>query len=99
MRESADDNFEFDENSRKFCKRVLNTVGKGEIAGYEKFPPFPIVFSKRLFPGASKGVIVWEWVNTSASALTAASILYTDRDMDRLTHGWTFLQDGILGLS
>ena len=24
--------------------------------------PFPIMFSKASFPGASKGVIVWEWV-------------------------------------
>ena len=28
----ADDNFKFDENGRKFFKRVENTVGKGEIA-------------------------------------------------------------------
>ena len=29
-----DDNFQFDENSRKFSKQVENTVGKGEIACY-----------------------------------------------------------------
>ena len=29
--EFADDNFKFDENSKKFSKRVENTVGKGEI--------------------------------------------------------------------
>ena len=34
MREFADDNFEFDENGRKFSKRVENTVRKGEIARY-----------------------------------------------------------------
>ena len=39
----------------KFSKRVENTVGKGEIAHYEQF---------LLFPGASTGVIVWEWVNS-----------------------------------
>ena len=32
LKQSADDNFEFDENSRKFSKQVENTVGKGEIA-------------------------------------------------------------------
>ena len=60
---SADDNFKFDENSRKFSKRIENTVGKGEIARYEQFLLFPQCFQKSCFPGASKGVIVWEWVN------------------------------------
>ena len=32
LKQSADDNFRFDENSRKFSKRVEKTVGKGEIA-------------------------------------------------------------------
>ena len=31
LKEFADDNFKFDENGRKFSKRVENTVGKGEI--------------------------------------------------------------------
>ena len=31
----------FDENDRKFSKRVENTVGKGEIARYEQFLLFP----------------------------------------------------------
>ena len=39
-----------------------NTVGKGEIAHYEQFLLFPRCFQKACFPGASKGVIVWEWV-------------------------------------
>ena len=43
-------------------KRVENTVGKGEIARYEQFLLFPQCFPKACFPGASKGVIVWEWV-------------------------------------
>ena len=34
LKQSADDNSKFDENSRKFCKRVENTVGKGEIAHF-----------------------------------------------------------------
>ena len=32
LKQSADDNFKFDENSRKFSKQVENTMGKGEIA-------------------------------------------------------------------
>ena len=38
-------------------------MGKGEIACYEQFLLFPQCFQKACFPGASKGVIVWEWVN------------------------------------
>ena len=30
LREFADDNFEFDDNGRKFSKKVENTAGKGE---------------------------------------------------------------------
>ena len=63
LKESADDNFKFDENGRKLSKQVENTVGKGEIARYEQFLLFPQCFQKACFPGASKGVIVWEWVN------------------------------------
>ena len=59
--EFADDNFKFDENGRKLSKRAENTVGKGEIARYEQFLLFPQCFQKACFPGASKGVIVWEW--------------------------------------
>ena len=40
LKQSADDNFEFDLNSRKFSKLVENT-GKGEIARYEQFLLFP----------------------------------------------------------
>ena len=63
LKQFADNNFKFDENSKKFSKRVENTVGKGEIACYEQFLLFPQCFQKASFPGASKGVIVWEWVN------------------------------------
>ena len=61
LKQSADSNFKFDEN-RKFSEWVENTVGKGEIAHYEQFLLFPQCFQKACFPGASKGVIVWEWV-------------------------------------
>ena len=37
-------------------------MGKGEIARHEQFLLFPQYFQKACFPGASKGVIVWEWV-------------------------------------
>ena len=36
---------------------------KGEIARYEQFLLFPHCFQKACFPGASKGVIVREWLN------------------------------------
>ena len=72
MKEFADDNFRFDENSRKLSKRVENTVGKGEIAHYEQFLLFPQCFQKACFPGASKGVIVWEWVKLTPVLLKGA---------------------------
>ena len=37
LKEFAEDNFNFDEHGRKFCKQVENTVGKGGIACYEEF--------------------------------------------------------------
>ena len=64
LKQSADDNFKFHENSRKFSKRIENTVGKGEIARHEQFLLLPQCFQKACFPGASKGVIVWEWVKS-----------------------------------
>ena len=63
MKEFADDNLKFDENSRKLSKQVENTVGKGKSARYEQFLLFLQCFQKARFPGVSKGVIVWEWVN------------------------------------
>ena len=49
MKEIADNNFKFDENSRKFSKQVENTAGKGEIARYEQFLLFPRCFQKASF--------------------------------------------------
>ena len=49
LKELTDNNFELDENGRKFSKLVENTVGKGEIAHYELISPFPVVFSKDLY--------------------------------------------------
>ena len=67
LKDFADDNFKFDENGRKLSKWVENTVGKGEIARHKQFLLFPQCFQKACFPGASKGVIVWEWVNPNAT--------------------------------
>ena len=41
---------------RKHCRN------KGETTRYEQFLLFPLCFQEGCFPGASKGVIVWEWV-------------------------------------
>ena len=65
LKELADNTFKFDENGSKLSKQVENIVGKGEIALFEKFLLFPQCFQKACFSGASKGVIVWEWVKSS----------------------------------
>ena len=64
LKEFADNKFSFDENESKLSKLVENAVGKGEIACYEQFLLFPQCFQKAYFPRASKGVIVWELVNS-----------------------------------
>ena len=46
MKDFVDSNFELDENSKNFSKRVENTVEKGEIARYEQFLLFPQCFQK-----------------------------------------------------
>ena len=51
LKQSADDNFKFDENTRNSSKRVENTVGKGEMARYEPFLLFPQCFQNSCFPG------------------------------------------------
>ena len=52
-------------NNYNICvfDRVENIVEKGENAGYQHFLLFPQCFQQACFPGASKGVIVWEQVN------------------------------------
>ena len=66
LKDFADDNLKFEENGRKLFKPVENIVGKEEIARYEQFVLFPQCFQKACFSGASKGVIVWEWVDPLA---------------------------------
>ena len=46
MKAYADDNFKFDENDRKFSKRIENNMAKGEIALYEQFLLFPECLQK-----------------------------------------------------
>ena len=65
LKDFADANLKFEENGRKLFKLIENTVGKGEIARHVQFLLFPQCFQKACFPGASKGVIVWEWVNST----------------------------------
>ena len=79
MKEFADDNFKFDETGRELSKQVENTVGKEEIARFEQFLLSPQCFQKACFPGASKGVIVWEWVNFFAQNLSFAPLNVLDR--------------------
>ena len=50
-------------------------MGKGEIACYEQFLLFPQCFQKACFPGGSKGVIVWEWVNCFANSKFSSDFL------------------------
>ena len=46
-------------------------MGKGEIARYEQFLLFLQCFQKACFPGALKGVIVWEWVKKGAQIIVS----------------------------
>ena len=46
MKEFADDHLKFDENDRKFAKRVENIVVKGEIAHHEQILLFPQCFQR-----------------------------------------------------
>ena len=49
-------------------------MGKGEIARHEQFLLFPQCFQKACFPGASKGVTVWEWVNKESQSFVTIII-------------------------
>ena len=49
LREFADNNFRFDENSGKLSKRVENAVGIGELDHYKQFLLFPQCFQKTLY--------------------------------------------------
>ena len=62
LKEFANHNFNFNENERKFSKRVENSVGKGEIAYYKQFLLFPPCFQKTCTADTLKPGLVWEWV-------------------------------------
>ena len=65
----AHDNFNFDENGRRFSRWVENTVGKGEISRYEQFLLFPQSFQKTYSADMQKPGLVWERVNRFALSL------------------------------
>ena len=46
LKQFADDNFEFDENSKYYSKRVENSVGKGKLNSFKPISHFPLEFSK-----------------------------------------------------
>ena len=64
LEEFANDNFNIDENGRKFSEQVENamgnTVGKGEIARYEQFLLFPQSFQKTCIADTYNPGFVWE---------------------------------------
>ena len=53
-------NFKFDKDGRKLLKQVENRKKKEKLLVMSNFSFFPQFFQKDCFPGASKGVIVWE---------------------------------------
>ena len=77
MKDSADDNLQFEENGKKLFKPVENTVRKEEIACYEEFLLFPKCFQTACFPWASKGLIVWEWLNNLEKTVDKEKMLVT----------------------
>ena len=63
LKDFADNNFNFDENDRKFSKPVENTVGKGEIARHEQFLLFPQCFQRTCAADTFKPRLVCERMN------------------------------------
>ena len=60
-------------------------MGKGEIAHYEQLLFFPQCFQKACFPGASNGVIVWEWVNRYSAVLCPFEVVFKKKKMKELS--------------
>ena len=54
LKQSADDNFKFDENSRKFFKRVENTVVKEKLLIRSNFSFSHSVFQRLVSQGRQK---------------------------------------------
>ena len=68
LKESADDNFNFDEYCREFSDWIENTVGKGEIDRYEQFLLFPQCFQKTCTADTLKPGLVWKRVRRQTSS-------------------------------
>ena len=66
MKGFADDNIEFDGNTRKFFKQVENNAGKGEIAHNKQFLLFPQCFQKTYTANTLKPGLIWERVKAFA---------------------------------
>ena len=78
LKQSADDNLKFNENSITFSKRVENSVGKGEIARYEPFllSHFSFthsVFIRHISQGHKKVSLCGNGFNTNAPATAISS--------------------------
>ena len=67
-------------------------MGKGEIARDEQFLLSPQFFLKACFPEASKGVIVWEWVNGVYTSFGFAQNTIHDFRNTILNSWWHSLQ-------
>ena len=76
MKELADDHFKFDEHGRKLSKWVENTVGKRRNCSLRVISPFPT--------GSSKGVIVWEWVNSLPDLYSTLGFSDSAANIDKL---------------
>ena len=72
-------------------------MGKGEVARYEQFLLFPQCFQKACFPGASKGVIVWEWVKKDNSGSYLQLVVRKALQRDVLYRMHNSLLSGHLG--
>ena len=55
----ADEKINMTEKSKSVLRRVENTVGKGENAGYQHFLLFPQRFQNASYTGLLEVVIVW----------------------------------------
>ena len=64
---------------RKHC-------GKRRNCSLRAISSFPTIFSKGLFPGASKGVIVWEWVKPCFTICEHGFILAESVEQDLPAH-------------
>ena len=74
-------------------------MGKGEIACYEQFLLFPQCFQKACFPEASKGVIVWEWVNDKTWQIEADKSCNDDKTLSNSRHCKTHTYTAVIHLT